>query len=116
MALLALTIYARQRLQLPLPELINNYMNDLLCMPLLLGALTFIIRHLKKDKTFTFPFLFVLFLASYYAVYFEYYLPKVNARYTADWIDVALYFIGGIAYFFLEEKKKTHTLKSDDSI
>lgn len=105
MAAIALTIYSMQRLNVPLPKLINNYLNDLLCMPLLIGALTFIIRRLKKDTTFTFPISFVLFIAAYYSVYFEYYLPKNNPRYTADWIDVILYFSGGISYFLLEDKK-----------
>ncbi|WP_432672172.1 hypothetical protein [Flavobacterium sp. SM2513] len=105
MAVIAVVIYSMQRMDLPLPAFVNNYVNDLLCMPLILGVLTFIIRRLKKDKYFTFPLLFVLFIASYYSVYFEYYLPKENARYTADWIDVALYFIGAIAYFLLEDKK-----------
>lgn len=111
MVVIAGAIYVRQRLQLPLPELVNNYVNDLLCMPLLLGALTFLLRRLKGDKDFRFSLLFVLFMASYYSVYFEYYLPKVNPRYTADWIDVVLYFTGAIAYFLLEGKKSNQTLK-----
>ena len=105
MLLIALTIYVMQKLSLPLPYLINNYVNDLLCLPLLLGVMTFLIRWLKKDDTFQFSLGFIVFLASYYAVYFEYYLPKVNPRYTADWIDVILYFSGGFAYFVIQKWK-----------
>lgn len=106
MAVLALLIYTMQRLNIPLPTLINNYFNDLLCLPLLLAAMEFIIKRLKKDKYFKFPIGFVIFLASYYSVYFEYYLPKVNPRYTADWIDVLLYFAGGLTYYCIEKYKK----------
>lgn len=101
----ALTIYLMQRLSMPLPSLINNYVNDLLCLPLLLGAMTFVIRRLKKDSSFQFSIGFVIFLACYYSLYFEYYLPRVNPRYTADWIDVVLYFSGGILFYFIEKKK-----------
>ena len=102
MALIAVSIYSIQRLNVPLPRIVNNYVNDLLCLPLVLGTLTFIIRYFKKDKYFTFPLPFVLYLGTYYSVYFEYYLPKVNPRYTADWIDVVLYFSSSIAFFIIQ--------------
>jgi hypothetical protein len=107
MSALALLIYTMQRLQYPLPPLINNYVNDLLCLPLLLAAMEFLIIRLKKDKYFKFPLGFVIFLAIYYSVYFEYYLPKVNPRYTADWIDVILYVVGGLTFYFTDKHKKT---------
>ena len=107
MCIAALTIYTLQRLQVSLPFIVNNYGNDLLYLPLVLGAIEFLIRRLKKDSSFNLPLGFVIFLAISYSLYFEYFLPKVNARYTADWIDVFLYFVGGIGYFFIgnEEKK-----------
>ena len=106
MAAIALCIYSLQKLHFPLPGFINNYVNDFLCLPLVLGALTFIIRYLKKDKDFKFPLFFVLLLATYYSVYFEYYLPKVNRRYTADSIDVVLYFASAIAFFIIQNNKR----------
>lgn len=92
-----------QRLNLRLPSLINNYVNDFLCLPILLGGISFIIRKLKKDNSFKLSMVFILCLASYYAFYFEYYLPKFHPRYTSDWIDVLLYFLGGFAFFFSEK-------------
>ncbi|RDI56599.1 hypothetical protein IQ02_01158 [Flavobacterium glaciei] len=85
---------------MPLPTIINNYVNDLLFLPLTLGAITYLIHWLKKDVFFELSFVFVLLLASCYSFYFEYYLPRLNPRYTADWIDVILYFSGAFAYFF----------------
>lgn len=99
--LIALSIYLMQRLKVPLPALINNYVNDLLCLPLTLGVITYIIRWLKKDVFFELSFVFVILLSGFYSFYFEYYLPQFNSRYTADWIDVILYFSGAFAYFFI---------------
>lgn len=98
--LIALSIYLMQRLKVPLPKLINNYANDLLCLPLALGVITYIIRWLKKDVFFELSFVFVILLSGFYSFYFEYYLPQFDSRYTGDWIDVILYFSGAFAYFF----------------
>ena len=106
MALTALCIFILQKLNVPLPSLVNNYLNDLLCLPLILGVLTFLIRYFKKDKFFTFPLAFVILLSTYYSVYFEFYLPKVNPRYTADWIDVILYFSSSIAFFLIQNNER----------
>ena len=102
MCISALTIYSMQRLRLPLNAVINNYVNDFLCLPILLGGISFGIRYLKKDACFRLPFIFIIGMAAYYAAYFEYYLPQFNPRYTGDWIDVALYFFGGLSFFYAE--------------
>ena len=106
MFFIALTIYIMQRLQFPLPTILNSYLNDLLYIPLVLGGIEFLIRRLKKDSSFKLPLGFVIFLAVSYSFYFEYYLPKINPRYTADWNDIILYFVSGIAYFFIGNIKK----------
>ena len=113
MVFIALTIYTMQRLNLSLPTIVTNYANDLLYLPLVLGAIEFIIRQLKKDSSFGLPLGFVIFLAISYSIYFEYYLPKVAARYTSHCNDVILYFVGGIAYFFIGNKRK-HTVLEEE--
>ena len=113
MVFIALTIYTMQRLQVSLPFLVNNYGNDLLYLPLVLGAIEFLIRRLKRDSSFKLSLGFVIFLACAYSIYFEYYLPKVNTRYTADCVDVILYFVGGIGYFFIGNKRK-HTVLEEE--
>ena len=113
MCIAALTIYTLQRLQVSLPFLVNNYGNDLLYLPLVLGVIEFLIRRLKSDSSFKLSLGFVIFLAISYSIYFEYYLPKVNARYTADWVDVILYCVGGIGYFFIGNKRK-HTILEEE--
>ena len=111
MLVIAASIYASQKLAMPLPLFVNNYLNDLLCIPLVLGALTFIIRKLKRDPRFTLPFGFIFILSSYYAVFFEYYLPKTNIRYTSDWIDVLLYFLGGMLFYLFQRVRDKKVAK-----
>ena len=72
MVFIALTIYTMQRLQVSLPFLVNNYGNDLLYLPLVLGAIEFLIRRLKRDSSFKLSLGFVIFLACAYSIYFEY--------------------------------------------
>ena len=103
MAMLAFGIFIMQKTGLYLPEIFNNYANDLLCLPLVLGFISSIIRRFKKDESFILPLSFVLIMAAYYSVYFEYYLPKINERYTSDWIDVLLYFGGAIGFYSYEK-------------
>jgi len=106
MCVVALVIYTMQRLNIALPSLIDNYINDFPCLPIVLGGISFVIRWLKKDDKYRFSFAFIFFMASYYSFYFEYYLPKCNPRYTADWIDVLLYFSGALAFFFYKNDLK----------
>ncbi|WKV12385.1 magnesium citrate secondary transporter [Marivirga harenae] len=86
---------------------IHAYLDDLLCMPVILGLSTQIIQwihplrdlyHLDK-KAITIVVLF-------YSILFEGILPMVElSTYTADWIDVILYSLGGFTYYNLISKK-----------
>lgn len=99
MTVVACGIFALQKSGIYLPGILNNYANDLLCLPLVLGFITFVIRQLKKDTDFQLPLFFVVLMALYYSIYFECYLPIHNPRYTADWIDALLYFVGAFAFY-----------------
>lgn len=96
-----------QRSKLSLPVWINNHVNDLLFLPLTLGAITYIVSWLKKDIFFELSLGFVILSASFYSFYFEYYLPQFNSRYTGDVIDVILYFSGGFAFFIMNKASLT---------
>ena len=112
----ALTIYVLQLLKIPLPALFNHYINDLLYVPLVLGAIEYTIRRLKNDGYFKLPLGLIIFLSCSYSFYFEYYLPKINSRYTSDWIDVLLYFVGGLAFFSIGNTKRKVFKKADKEI
>jgi len=116
LSVLAFTIYVMQRLNANLPLWIDNYVNDFLCMPVVLGYLTLLFRWLKNDKLFTFSPVFILLITGYYAYYFEYYLPQNNPRYTADSIDILLYAIGGMLFYWFSLKNSNSKIGSKTNL
>ena len=106
-------VYIAQQLSFHLPHLINNYLNDLLCMPIVLKICQFAVRFIKKDKYITIPIKISFTLTLLYAMYFEFLLPKFNNRYTADAIDVILYFMGLLFFLWIEGSIKNRYSKSN---
>lgn len=101
-------VYVAQQLAFPLPIIINNYLNDLLCMPIVLKICQFAVRFIKKDKHTNIPIKMSFVLTILYALYFEFLLPKFSDRYTADFIDVILYFMGFLFFLWIEGKPKAN--------
>ncbi|WP_396637838.1 hypothetical protein [Maribacter sp. R77961] len=99
---LALLVYVSQKFGIVLPVLITNYGNDVLCMPIVLKICQYAVRQLKSDPSLQIPIALVITLTLGYAVYFEWYLPLYNPRYTADGIDVVLYAIGALFFMAIE--------------
>lgn len=86
-----------------MPQFFSSYLNDLLCMPVVLGICLFLIRRFNKKKQLKISLFSCLSLAALYSIYFEIYLPKVTQRYTADPVDALLYFIGAIVFYLLQK-------------
>ncbi len=101
---LGLSIYTLQKLQVSLPQLINNYVNDFLIIPIVLMLSLFVIRELRNDKTYKLSIGIIFYTCVLYSVIFEYYLPKIQIRYTTDVIDVVLYFFGGAIFYIIQSK------------
>ncbi len=92
--LVALFVYITRWLPIELPNLIQFYLNDLLCMPVVLSLCLAAIRFYKKSMYLYVPIPVAYALTVFYIIYFEWILPQINDRYTGDIIDVALYLIG----------------------
>lgn len=103
---LGTTIYLFQRFDIALPEIINNYLNDFLIIPIILTSCLHLLRWSKNDKNYQISLPVILYLCTLYSVLFEYYFPKVMERYTADIIDVGLYFTSGILFYYLQKRTK----------
>jgi hypothetical protein len=88
----------------PLPKLVNNYLTDFLCMPLILTICLAGVRYLKKIPNFKLSLPMILGMTTFYAVLFEWFLPLNNLQYHADLVDVALYFLGAFVYFLIWQK------------
>ncbi|MFL0353062.1 hypothetical protein [Xanthomarina sp. GH4-25] len=101
---IALFIYVASRLALPLPSWIYFYVNDFLCMPMVLSISLAALRFIKKTDAIYVPLSIVLVLTTYYAIYFEWLMPKLHPRYTKDVIDVSLYFLGAFLFFKFQKR------------
>lgn len=102
-------LLVKSRLQLP--EFFTSYLNDLLCLPVVLGICLLVIRKFSKNKQLQISLFSVFSLAALYSVYFEIYLPEVTERYTADVFDVFLYFVGALLFYLFQkpnEKQEAH--------
>ncbi|PNW28157.1 hypothetical protein [Formosa algae] len=97
-------IYLANIIQLQLPDWISFYVNDALCMPIVLSFCLLGVRVIKKNSELYLPVFPILLLTVFYAVFFEYYLPNWNPRYTADWIDVGLYALGSLVFYRFQKK------------
>ncbi|MDX1601790.1 MAG: hypothetical protein R3209_01870 [Salinimicrobium sediminis] len=87
-----------------LPEFFSSYLNDLLCMPVVLGICLFLIRKFSKNEQLKISLFSAFSLAAFYSLYFELYLPEITQRYTADVVDVLLYFTGAFAFWLVQRK------------
>lgn len=90
------------------PDFIRYHFTDLLFIPAMgLFALIFV-RFIKRDRTITIPWFYVLIQVVLVSLYFEWYLPNYSAKglewYTPDMIDVSMYFLGG-GFFLLIQRK-----------
>ena len=98
-------IYTAQQFGISLPKIVNNYVNDFLILPIVLTICLFILRWSRGDKGYTIPIGVIMYICAFYGVVFEYLLPKFHSRYTTDFIDVFLYFLGGVVFYFLQKKR-----------
>lgn len=101
--LLASALYVAAKFQVTLPPWMYSYVNDFLCMPIVLGLCLAVLRGLKKKEIYI-PLGIVLGLTSYFSLYFEWLMPQLDARYTGDLIDVFLYFTGAILFFKFQKR------------
>ena len=109
----AFTVYLAQRYSASLPELANNYLNDLLCMPIVLKICQYAVQFIKSDKQLKIPIKISFTLTVLYAIYFELVLPQFHSRYTADGMDVILYFLGLLFFLWIERRNlDRNTMKS----
>ncbi|TLF46568.1 hypothetical protein [Maribacter aurantiacus] len=106
-SLFAVLIYLAQRLEISLPALANNYLNDFLCMPIVLKICLEGARFIKSDNRLQLPPMLCFTVTLLFAGYFEGYLPIINARYTQDPWDLLCYAAGMCLFFWLERRIRT---------
>lgn len=99
-----LLLYLAKLFQLNLPDWVQFYAADLLCMPLVLIVILALLKYFYGNQHFIIPLSAIVSLTVYYALFFEWLLPKISQRYTADWLDVLMYALGALAFYLLQRK------------
>ncbi|WP_435262183.1 hypothetical protein [Tenacibaculum sp. nBUS_03] len=97
-------VYIASQDGMSLPRIIRFYVNDFLIIPIVLSICLYVLRWSRGNKRYRVPFWIILYISLFYAIVFEYFLPQANERYTADIIDVFLYFISGILFYYLQKR------------
>ncbi|RAU81791.1 hypothetical protein DP923_13910 [Pontibacter arcticus] len=85
-------------LALPRPWWIINYLDDLLCLPLVLTITLYLLR-LFYGSELRLAWYHVVFTVVYFILAFEVFFPGFMPRYTSDWVDGVLYAIGGMIFY-----------------
>jgi hypothetical protein len=83
-------------------------------MPVVLKICQYTIRQVRNDKDLKIPFEIAFLLTILYGVYFELLLPVINTRYTADLIDVGLYFMGFLFFMWIENVERDKACSNFD--
>ncbi|MBS9463933.1 hypothetical protein KIM67_16045 [Flagellimonas sp. 389] len=102
--LLASLVYTSQLLGIHLPKLVNNHLNDFLCIPLVLKIALYAVRYIKSDSKLQIPLVLQFCITVLYCIYFEVLLPKVDDRYTGDSLDLVAYFLGLLVFGYMERR------------
>ena len=64
-------------------------------------TLTITRQYIVKNNAYTYPLSYLLFIAGYTAIVFEWLLPLCSTKYTGDVWDVVAYFGGSLFYYYV---------------
>ncbi|WP_212004460.1 hypothetical protein [Chitinophaga sp. HK235] len=104
-ALLWLLVHVPRWYGQPLPY-VNGHLTDFIAVPLMAQICQVVVqRWIAKDSSYQLPLAYILFIAVYVSVVFEWIMPRYSPRYVGDWLDVAAYFSGALCYYVTQLKK-----------
>ena len=90
---------------------ISDYAADLLCVPIVLSVVHFVMVKFGVIKThFEFTPTMIAFCVLLFGLAFEWFLPMKSTNFTADPIDFVAYILGGLAYFIFRKLNREKQL------
>ncbi|MBS0027606.1 hypothetical protein ACTJJ0_32265 [Chitinophaga sp. 22321] len=105
-------VHLCRRLHQPLP-LLNGHLTDFIAAPVIAHiTLTITRTFIVKNQQYSYPLSYLLFIACYLSVVFEWIAPQLSPVYTRDAWDIAAYFAGSLFYYYFHPKnypQKNHT-------
>lgn len=103
-SLIWLVVYVSRRVGHPVP-FVNGYLTDLLAVPVIAQlGLWFQRGFIVKSGYYVLSIWHVVFIFAYVSIVFELVLPHLSKKYTADYVDVALYATGGVFFYRVMNK------------
>ena len=76
------------------PSWLASYLDDLFCLPLILGLIVAVQRQFRRDPRWVLPFGHGLAALALFSIYFEVILPQLRFDAVADPLDVVMYGLG----------------------
>ena len=94
---------------------IHAYLDDLLCMPIVLTITLALLHRMINTKPYRLSGKQIIFAVAYFSIVFEVILPKLNKKHTADVLDVFAYALGAILfYLYINNVQDSEKLKADN--
>jgi len=103
-AVMALYFLVRWALIFGDTGILRWYLTDLLFVPAMCTFALIAVRRIKNDATLTIPARNIYLQVLVVALYFEWYLPGQDAKYTSDPWDVVMYLLGGFLFLWIQRK------------
>lgn len=86
------------------PELINSYLSDLLCIPIVLSISRYVVAYWINDARLKLNIWHITSAVFAFIIVFEIILPQKDPIYTSDPLDALMYLIGGVIFYFHQTK------------
>jgi hypothetical protein len=87
----------------PLPTWLNNYWSDVLCLPIILTLMVFVIRRLQQKSTLLLELKHIFVVWAYISIVFEWFLPMVSTKFRGDVGDVVAYSVGAVVFYCFQK-------------
>jgi len=86
-----IALLVSKKAEVVLPTLLDSYLADFLCLPILLSLSLFILRIVKQNKSLFLSKMMIFVSFLYVSLLFEVFLPYFSIKYTADLLDLVAY-------------------------
>lgn len=93
-------------IEIGLPETVNSYLTDLICLPIILMICLNVVKFLKRDSEIELGILPIIIVFIEYSLIFEFIAPRNSNLYSGDIFDVLMYLMGAFFFYFLQSIKK----------
>lgn len=99
-----LFLYASNKLGYQFPKPIQNYLSDLLAIPITATLALCLLKFVHRQKDYILAKWQIAYIIIVFCIAFELLLPLFMKRYTADVFDAFAYFLGGLFFWRIMNK------------